>query len=695
MPRPKLTIGVKLTLLALVMLSIPYVNFQYLRATERYLQSSLENGLLAAAGALAASLRDQASLFRHGRGTLNNEEALFVHTLDYPIHIDAYTDDWEGYREWGDRFTARQTGTADGGVNDAFDLVIAEYGQELFVLVEVSDDSHVYQTAGSYRPDSADTIELLLDDNGPRARSVYLSTATPGPVTGYHVVENWDFTTSQQPVANITGQWRETPQGFTVEIRVPRAVAARALGVRWHDRDRGREDVVTVASSEPGASPKPNDLIRTSAQLQRAITRLGTKPGRRAWVLNHSGQVLASGGSLRSKIKRGAINFLYTWVLPTASDRFEDDLHAASRLRGEDVLRALGGQSAARWRSSPDERAVIVSAAHPVRSGNEIVGAVVIEETTNSIQTLQREAMAALYNRSIAVFLGVLLILLVFASRLSMRIANLRDQADRAIDAHGRVVGTISRSRARDEIGDLSRSYAAMLARLRDYNAYLESMASKLSHELRTPLAVVSSSLQNLDTLCSDAEQQRYLVRARDGTERLQQLVRRLSEAARIEQSIASAAFELFDLSELLSACIDGYRQAYPDVAFAWQCDAGDYVFMGSADLIAQLLDKLIDNAVAFTTASEPIRLRLCRRDQDFLLTVSNHGPQLPDKMRRELFNSMISVAGVRDDNQPHLGLGLFIARLIAETHGGEIFAENLRSGDGVVVTLRLPQRCD
>ena len=57
--------------------------------------------------------------------------------------------------------------------------------------------------------------------------------------------------------------------------------------------------------------------------------------------------------------------------------------------QGAEVVSALNGRAASRWRSSPDERAVIVSAAHPVRAGNELVGAVVMEETTNSIQTLQ------------------------------------------------------------------------------------------------------------------------------------------------------------------------------------------------------------------------------------------------------------------------------------------------------------------
>ena len=67
-----------------------------------------------------------------------------------------------------------------------------------------------------------------------------------------------------------------------------------------------------------------------------------------------------------------------------------------------------------------------------------------------------------------------------------------------------------------------------------------------------------------------------------------------------------------------------------------------------------------------------------------------NKGPLLPEEMRGKLFQSMVSVRGERRGEtgaEPHLGLGLYIAQLIAEFHGGSISAENLASGGGVAVT--------
>lgn len=82
--------------------------------------------------------------------------------------------------------------------------------------------------------------------------------------------------------------------------------------------------------------------------------------------------------------------------------------------------------------------------------------------------------------------------------RLSCRIRRLADEAESAIDARGRIQHLSTGSTAGDEVGDLSRSFSALLPRLAQHPSYLESMASRLSHELRTPIAAVRSSLESL-----------------------------------------------------------------------------------------------------------------------------------------------------------------------------------------------------
>ena len=279
---------------------------------------------------------------------------------------------------------------------------------------------------------------------------------------------------------------------------------------------------------------------------------------------------------------------------------------------------------------------------------------------------------------------------MIFATNLSYRIKRLRDESERAIDAHGRVVGAISNSTSSDEIGDLARSYSALLGRLSDYNSYLESMASKLTHELRTPLTVVSSSLQNLDSTNLNDDQEKYLSRGREGIGRLHNLVSRLSEASRLEHSISNVEFSEFDLTNLLKGCVDGYRNAYEDRRIDLSVPQKNCAYSGSDDLIVQLLDKLVDNALAFGQRDYPIEIDLFDEPQNYIIEVKNRGKLLPDAMQQQIFSSMVSVRPDNDSGQSHLGLGLYIVRLIAEIHGGNVAAENLADLSGVVFKVTL-----
>jgi signal transduction histidine kinase len=103
------------------------------------------------------------------------------------------------------------------------------------------------------------------------------------------------------------------------------------------------------------------------------------------------------------------------------------------------------------------------------------------------------------------------------------------------------------------------------------------------------------------------------------------------------------------------------------------------------------MLDKLVANAVEFSAEGAPVVIRLERTDAGLLLSVENEGPPLPESMRGGLFDSMVSVRGDPSGDAPHLGLGLYIVRLIAEAHGGHAAARDRDDGRGVVVSVELP----
>jgi len=225
-----------------------------------------------------------------------------------------------------------------------------------------------------------------------------------------------------------------------------------------------------------------------------------------------------------------------------------------------------------------------------------------------------------------------------------------------------------------------------VLERLAQYNAYLENMAGRLSHELRTPIAVVRSSLENLK-LARPEEAGVYLARANEGLRRLDTLLTRMSEATRLEQLVRKEQRERFDAREVVRGC----TYAYPAKKFEVEMPERPVWLRGAPDLYAQMLDKLVANAADFSTGDEPIRIRLDSRAGEATLTVSNRGPRLPEAMAGKLFESMVSVRSNNSGTEPHLGLGLYIVRLVAEFHGGAAEALDREDGSGVVFKVRTP----
>ena len=481
---------------------------------------------------------------------------------------------------------------------------------------------------------------------------------------------------------------RDTDLRREAEEELQRLAAARRGAEPGEDAQRPEPSVI---DREKSAGRRETEEI---AEILRAVERTTS----RLWVVTRDLRVLALAGSLRRdqaaerEERLGAR--LLGWLIPRPSEDFDEAIADDVLANGREIAGALQGQPGFRLRATADGKAVVISAAHPIWNGDEVAGAVVVEETTNPILSVRSQALERLLVLTLIVFAVAAVVLLGFATRLSTRIRRLRDEAETALDARGRLAHLVTAQGAGDEIGDLSRSFSALLARLAQHHAYLESLASRLSHELRTPIAVVRSSLENLRLAPADARV--YLDRAEEGLRRLGTILTRMSEATRLEQGLASVERERYDLAAVVAGCIEGYRLAYPGRAFELLLPGDKAGVLGSPDLAAQLLDKLVENAVDFSAATggggAAVRVSLSSAGGFAALVVENRGPLLPETMRGKLFESMVSVRAGRDGAGPHLGLGLYVARLIAEFHGGAISATDLPAGDGVAVsaTFRL-----
>jgi two-component system sensor histidine kinase ChvG len=484
--------------------------------------------------------------------------------------------------------------------------------------------------------------------------------------------------------------------------------AAQAVATALHDRpqlfaagaDRSlgsiHDMLDSVAAGDPARAATQAEATDEIQQILRGLERATSQ----IWVIDRAQQVRARTGSLRPQaipnadaaqplawLESAIISPLYRLILRQPREDFVDDAPPAY---GKELEAALSGVLATGTRLTRDGLAAVTFAMAPVWAGDKVQGVVVTEQTTNSVLRQRNLAFERLFGLLLLVVLLGAALLLVFASRLGKRIRELRDDARAAVDAEGRIVQPLASSRAGDELGDLSREFAALLRRLADYTHYREHLASRLSHELRTPIAMIRSSLDNLQLSANAAEARVYVERAHAGLSRLNFIFDAMAEAARLESAIANTPRERFDLREVVGGCVEAYRTVYPAARIAATLPSAAVVVMGNPDLIAQMLDKLIANAVDFALPDTTIDVALSVSGRQAVVRVANQGPALPEGMQARLFDSMVSVRSA-GSVAPHLGLGLYIVRLIAEFHQGTARIANRDDAAGIAVMIQLP----
>ncbi len=672
----------QLLLVSLLTLVLPWAGCQFIRETESALREGQQHMLSGTALAIADSLSQFPDEFSIAAPTSQfGENQLYGHPLASTPLIDGYIDDWTISPE-----SARTMRGVDGPILFAFGI----RAQHAFLFVDVRDDNIVY--ASAHAGTSNDAVQafsdriVLVASNGTDLTSLYeFAAEAPGSLVATVHTGGRRFSEPR-----ILAYWQDTVSGYRFEARLPRRLLDSHLGIVITNTKSAHDP--GIRSSSFGGR-LPGRFVTTSPLLQSMVAGY-VQPGLRLIVTDRTGWRLAQAGDtslFRSdqEARQGSSRWMrmaYNMLLEPGEEALLAEPHPSGREQQNYIARALSAAQATSWfRSRSDGRAV-VAVAQPVWSGNVQTGVVILQQGTDAILSLTNQALTRLMNFTLFATLAVAAALLGYSSWLSLRIRRLSNAAETALDADKMHVDLPS-AYANDEIGDLSRSFASVLQQLGNYNEYLRSLAARLSHELRTPLTIVTSSLENLEHEPLTDEAANYTARAKDGAKRLQKILNAMSEASKVEELMEDTELERFNLHNALASTVAAYGDAYPERRFSLSSESAEATIEGAPELIIQMLDKLAENAVEFSALGDQIDITLTSDASEVIVTVSNPGPPLPDKMLTQLFDSMISV---RDNNRDkHLGLGLFIARLIAEGHGGSISADNIDGG--VMFQIRLP----
>lgn len=712
----RFSLRLKLTLVSLLLLSIPLIGFRFSEIITRDLVESRKDTLLFSAHAVASSLAGRSGLLDQELfHSLNQSRDLYLFQLTNPVRLNGKSDDWLPQILEAEEFAGEHILRINGTYNyDSlhFKHMLGVRGKYIYALFQVTDDKLVYRPQQSLGIARADHLQIGIEDQQGVLHRYLVSTAAPGWVNGYLMPVNPAESLPVILEKRIQGVWSETENGYTIELRIPRDLIGDrfAFAIADVDDSLNREVDALIGTANPESPEKLGWLLSPSKSIENILQSLD-RPQSRVLIVDSNQRIRASFGSLNpdeespkpedktllnsiSSSIYGALKPLYRIFTTSFNDEFKTPVALPTTLDISGVKEGLQGKSSITQYRIAEDQVEIMAAIAPLKENNKVIGAVVVEQTTNSILALQNRVIEESLSFTILAFCVGALGLLLFASRLSSRIRQLRNQAAGAISETGQIRSILRPSRAKDEIGDLSRTLTTMLGQLKEQSEYRENMADNLEHEMRTPLAGISASLKNLSGEIENPPERirNYLDWALTDVMRLEQLLGAIRDATSLQEALDRDAHENFNLTEAIQIWMEhSWQQAFTDTEFIYHKPDQQITMYGDPGRIRQLIDKLIENGVSFHTPETPMEIALSSLNGQIQLTVVNQGPTIPDEIRGQIFNTMVS-RREKHDSRPHLGLGLYVARTITLHHQGTIVVDNLQDGrTGVIFTLRFP----
>jgi signal transduction histidine kinase len=228
---------------------------------------------------------------------------------------------------------------------------------------------------------------------------------------------------------------------------------------------------------------------------------------------------------------------------------------------------------------------------------------------------------------------------------------------------------------------------------LRRLSALRADFVSLVSHELRAPMASVVGSAQTLRERWRELnpdQRDSFLALIGNETERLAALIGDVLDTSRIDAGTFTYRFADVDLGALVRDSVAGIALAQDEVSVVADVHGELPTVRGDRDRLQQVLTNLLDNAVKYSPAGEKVTVSAFRQNSRVRIEVSDHGPGVPADQQRVIFEKFGRGHTAGSPGKPGTGLGLYIARSIAEAHGGVLEVDS-GPAPGATFTLVLP----
>jgi signal transduction histidine kinase len=268
----------------------------------------------------------------------------------------------------------------------------------------------------------------------------------------------------------------------------------------------------------------------------------------------------------------------------------------------------------------------------------------------------------------------------------------------------GDLTGRLPVGRSGDELDRLAENLNAMLERIEALMTGLKEVSDNIAHDLKTPLTRLRNRAEEaLAKSGSEADYRGALERIIEESDGLIRTFNALLMIARAESGQARGNMDDFDAADVAKGIQELYEPLAEDNGLSLRVRTTPAPVHGNRELISQALANLVENAIKYgkplpslqplgdgaIDGANEILIDARRDGASVLLSVTDHGPGIPEADRSHAVERFVRLEASR--TQPGSGLGLSLASAVATLHGGE-----LRLGDGnpgLTVTLAIPAR--
>jgi two-component system, OmpR family, sensor histidine kinase CreC len=358
--------------------------------------------------------------------------------------------------------------------------------------------------------------------------------------------------------------------------------------------------------------------------------------------------------------------------------------------RWNDVYLTLQGQYGVRssLEVEGDESSSIMYVAAPIKDGNEIIGVVSIAKPNRSVQPFIDRSQ-----RRLTILGGGLVTLgllsgVIFSWWFSREIRKLREYAIHVSQGERAVIP--ESAIASGELRQLAQALESMRSQL-DGKAYIERFIQTLAHELKSPLAGIRAATEILQTpmlarIETDAQRQRFINNIDSDSQRMQNLIERLLDLAKVEQQQSLHEPKSTDLNVMLDELMVSSAARIEQKHIQVHRDYGEpAMVVGELFLLYQAINNLLDNALDFCPTEGVISVRTFSEKDQIILSIHNQGEPIPDFALTRLTERFFSLPRPQTGKKS-TGLGLSFVQEVMSLHHGHLALNNV--GQGVEATL-------